>query len=53
MLNLNYLVSPKTLKLERSGGSMGAGVSTQARSAEVQTGLVHLYERVSDEVWLK
>ena len=43
----------ETPKLERSGGSMGAGASAQARSAEVRTGLAQLYARMSDEVWLK
>ena len=53
LLNLDYCVELETPKLERSGGSMGCGASGQARSAEVQTGLAHLYKRISDEVRLK
>ena len=53
MFNLDYCVELETPKLERSGGSMGSGASAQARSAEVETGLAHLYKRISDEVWLK
>ena len=52
MQSLTYFVQLETPKLERSGGSMGAGASAQARSAEVQTGLAHLYKRICDEVWL-
>ena len=51
--SLTYCVKLEPPKLERSGGSMGAGASAQTRSAEVQTGLVHLYERMSNEVRLK
>ena len=53
MLNLDYCVELETPKLERSGGSMGAGASAKGRSAQVQTGLEDLYVRMSNEVWLK
>ena len=52
LLNLDYCVELETPKLERSGGSMGSAASAQERSAEVQTGLAHLYKRICDEVWL-
>ena len=43
---LNF-VKLETPKLEGSDGSMGAGASTQAH---VQTGLAHLYVKMSNEV---
>ena len=50
---LNYIFERETPRLERSGGSMGAGASAKASSAGVKTGLADLYVRMSNEVWLK